>query len=144
MEAHVEALSLFAMGQQSPARPRRRNAIWDAMAEVFGYEPLTQSEMRLWGKLSWSLARAGATRESLIFAASEYQKEFATAPLTPTALEKHYSRYAAKKPKKVVVCAECGIGGGYHLDDCTKSEARAETRASDSQPQPQNGAAHIV
>lgn len=114
----MEALSLFQMEQRSPARPRKRNAVWDAFVEVFGYEPLTQSEIRLWGKLTWSLARAGATHESLLHAAHEFHKEFPTASLTPTALEKHYSRYAARQPKKVVVCGECGIGGGYHLSDC--------------------------
>lgn len=115
----MQALSLFESERQPPA-PRRRNETWDALAEIFGYEPLTESEIKLWGKLTRSLARAGATRESLVYAAREYQKEFATAALTPTALEKHFSRYAAKKPKKVEVCDSCGIGGGYHLADCTQ------------------------
>lgn len=130
MEGGMEALSLFEMAPRSPARPRRRNASWDALAEIFEYEPLTESEMRLWGKLSWSLARAGATRESLLYAADEYHKEFPTASLTPTALEKHYSRYAGRKPKEIVVCDACGIGGGLHLADCTEIEAQAEARAS--------------
>lgn len=126
----MEALSLFESSEQPPARPRRRNACWDALAEIFGYEPLTQSEIKLWGKLTYSLARAGATRESLIHAAREYHKEFPTASLTPTALEKHYSRFAARKPKKVEVCDSCGIGGGHHLADCDKVEARTTARAS--------------
>lgn len=121
----MEALSLFESEQQPPIRTRRRNATWDALAEIFGYEPLTESEIKLWGKLTWSLARAGATRESLIHAAREYHKEFPTASLTPTALEKHYSRFAARQPKKVEICEDCGIGGGYHLSDCRKIEARA-------------------
>jgi hypothetical protein len=131
----MEALPLFESEPQPPARSRRRNATWDALAEIFGYEPLTQSEIRLWGKLSYSLARAGATRESLMYAAREYHKEFSTASLTPTALEKHYSRYAARKKKKIAVCDSCGIGGGHHLDDCNKVEARTEERAS-SNPAP--------
>ena len=116
--------------ERPPARPRARNEMWDALAEIFEYEPLTQSEIKLWGKLTHSLKRAGATRESLIHATREYHKEFSTASLTPTALEKHYSRYAAKQPKKVVVCGECGIGGGHHLDDCPRIEAHTEVRAS--------------
>lgn len=133
----METLSLFESGKQPPARPHRRNATWDALAEIFGYEPLTQSEIKLWGKLTYSLARAGATRESLIYAAREYHKEFPTASLTPTALEKHFSRYAARKPKKVEVCSACGLGGGYHLADCNKVEARtAAGRASDLEAAP--------
>lgn len=128
----MEALSLFESDQQPPPRARPRNIIWDAFAEIFGYQPLTESEIKLWGKLTRSLSRAGATRESLSYAAREYHKEFPTAALTPTALEKHYSRYAARQPKKVVVCTECGIGGGHHLEDCSQVEARRNGRASNT------------
>jgi hypothetical protein len=99
---------------------RVRNEQWDAFVEIFEYEPLTESETKLWGKLTTSLRRAGATREKLIFAAKEYRKEFSTASLTPTALEKHYSRCVRsfQRKKEVKTCPECGIGGGFHLTDC--------------------------
>jgi hypothetical protein len=129
----MEALFQFEAPEQPPARPRRRNIIWDAFVEIFGYEPLTESEIKLWGKLTRSLKAAGATRDSLIHAAREYHKEFHTASLTPNALEKHYSRFAARQPKKVEVCDICGIGGGYHLADCRKVEAR--TAENDTGPQ---------
>ena len=130
----MEAQTQFDSEMMPPTSriPPRRNICWDAMAEIFGYQPLTDSEIKLWGKLSNSLRRAGATRESMLFAAREYKKEFPTASLTPTALEKHYSRCVARyqAKKAITVCDVCGIGGGYHLADCNKAEARAKTRAS--------------
>lgn len=123
----MEALSLFGAGTtQPPKKPRKRNELWDALAEIFGYEPLTQSEIKLWGKLTHSLSLAGASRDSLVFAAKEFHREFASASLTPTALEKHYSRYAGRIRKKVESCSECGLGGGFHIDGCTQSEARVD------------------
>ena len=113
---------------------RPRNELWDALLEIFEYEPLTGSETKLWGKIIKSLKDAGATRESMIYVAKEFRKEFPSASLTPTALEKHYSRYAGrfKKKKKVVLCEDCGIGNGLHLTDCPQVEARAAARASTS------------
>lgn len=104
----------------SQTESRARNEQWDALVEIFGYEPLTASEIKLWGKLTVSLKRAGATRDKLVFAAKEYKKEFSTASLTPTALEKHYSRCVRRyqRRKETKACPECGIGGGFHLTDC--------------------------
>lgn len=113
-------------------RPRQRNVIWDALAEIFEYEPLTRSEIKLWGKLTASFRDAGATKETLFFAYKEFKKEFPNASITPTALEKHYSRYVARKPKPRVLCPACGLGGGFHVTDCAHSEARTEARASEA------------
>lgn len=115
----MEALAL-----PQPSKPRRRNPHWDALATILEYEPLTQSEIKLWGKLTYSFKLAGATPESMAFAAAEYKKEFPTASLTATALEKHYSRCVARyqKRKQIVNCPECGIGGGRHLSDCTSKQ----------------------
>lgn len=105
---------------------KQRNEQWDAFIEIFEYEPVTQSEIKLWGKLTSSLKKAGATADSMKLVEREFKKEFPTASFTPTALEKHYSRYANRLRKKVIIkCPECGIGGGFHLADCTnKGEAR--------------------
>ena len=124
---------LFASEADQPKpRSRRRNIIWDAFVEIFEYEPLTVSEIKLWGKLTYSLRQAGATREILLTVVREYHKEFPGASLTPSALEKHYSRFAAKHKKtKPIVCSECGLGGGYHLAECSnKVEAQTVARAS--------------
>lgn len=103
-------------------KQRKRNEQWDALVEIFDYEPLTQSEIKLWGKITNSLKQAGATRESMIFVYKEFKREFKDASCTPSALEKHYSRYARlyQKKKDIVNCPTCGIGGGYHLTDCTE------------------------
>jgi hypothetical protein len=111
-------MEAFALPQQPKAR--KRNPHWDALVKILGYEPKTQSEIKLWGKLSHSFKLAGATPESMEFAAKEYKKEFPRATLTAAALEKHYSHCSARYEKKrqIVNCPECGIGGGYHLSDC--------------------------
>lgn len=125
----------------SDKKERKRNEQWDALAELFDYQPLTASEITLWGKLTNSLRRAGATRETIIFVHDEFKKEFPRASCTPSAIEKHYSRYARlyTKKKERVLCPSCGLGGGFHLTDCTagKVEARVnEPRASALQTPP--------
>lgn len=102
---------------------RPRNVAWDALVEVLGYEPLTESEKSLWGRITRSLNGAGATLETLQGVAAAYRKEWPECTLTVTAIEKWYSQFLSKANTKrraaMNVCPECKIGGGHHLIDCS-------------------------
>jgi hypothetical protein len=102
-------------------KPRERNPIWDICVEILGYEPVTVTEKSLWGKVVWSLQRAGATPDQIKASAAQYRKVWPNADLTITALEKHFSHFLSQVTRKASApppCPECGIGGGLHLEEC--------------------------
>lgn len=75
----------------APVRSRPRNPVWDALAEVFG-DPTTESNTRLRGRITRSLATAGATPEEIMRRAAAWPFHFPGAVLTETALERHWDR----------------------------------------------------
>lgn len=79
---------------------RKRNEVWDACVEVLGYEPLTVSEKRLWGRMTTSLRGAEATRERIVAVAEYYEKKWPGIDLTITAIEKWYSHFLSMKNKR--------------------------------------------
>lgn len=110
--------------QEQSKTGQKRNTAWDAAAEVLGYEPKTESEKALWGKMTSSLNRAGATSDQIHSVAEWYQRHWPGIDLTITALEKWFSHFLAKAEKKAkakanaVVCPSCEMGGGHHTADC--------------------------
>lgn len=98
------------------------NPVWDACVEALGYEPATESELKLWGRMTTSLRRAGADRDKIIAVAEFYHRSWPDLDLTITALEKWYShflRLKVKREKRQAVCDECEMGGGFHRADCS-------------------------
>lgn len=83
-------MTLFDPGPALPAH-RSRNYVWDALVEIFG-EPTTATNVKLRGKVSASLASAGATRDEILSRAAAWPFHFPGATLTETALEKHWDR----------------------------------------------------
>lgn len=80
-----------------PLHPAKRagtpNPVWDACVEALGYEPKTESELRLWGRMTTSLRRAGADQEKVVAVAAWYRKRWPDIDLTITAIEKWYSHF---------------------------------------------------
>lgn len=108
-----------------PQSQRKRNPVWDACVEVLGYEPRTDTEKSLWGKMTSSLTRGGATAEQIRSVAEWYQRHWPDMDLTITALEKWFSHFLAKAEKRAKarslasICPVCEVGGGRHAADCT-------------------------
>lgn len=72
-----------------------RNAVWDALVEVFG-EPSTDTARSLRGKVCSSLTRAGATSDEVVARAKSWPRHFENATLTELALEKHWDALGRK------------------------------------------------
>jgi hypothetical protein len=72
----------------------RRNEHWDALETVFGYRA-EGTERTTWGRVTKSLAAKSATAQSILEAARRYRLDMPDMLLTPTALDKHYSRLMA-------------------------------------------------
>jgi hypothetical protein len=75
---------------QIPTSARKRDEVWDAMADVFG-EPETTTARSLRGKLVKSLKAAGATYDDIVTRVQAWPMHFPDATLTETAFEKHYT-----------------------------------------------------
>lgn len=73
-----------------PRRPRARNPIFDALAEVFPAE--TESEKKFIGKISGELARAGASAEQVLTRARAALREWPRC--SPQAVSKNWSLLA--------------------------------------------------
>jgi hypothetical protein len=105
--------------------PRERFEVWDAMVEIFGYEPRTRTEQRAWGQLAHSLKDGGADREKLLAVAEWYHRHWPTIDLTVYSLEKWYSHFLGMHEKntrgRATTCPECNTGGGMHAEDCSKT-----------------------
>jgi hypothetical protein len=104
--------------------------VWDACVEVLGYEPKTDSEKKLWGKMTTSLKRAEATRERIVAVGKWYHKQWPQIDLTITALEKWYSHFLRLEEQRnrkggpingAPPCPDCGMGGGLHTADCPRA-----------------------
>jgi hypothetical protein len=81
---------LFPLEPVPPVK-RRRNAVWDALEEVFG-PATTRSNEKLRGMVSASLDDAGATPDEIYRRARSWPLHFPGAVLTETAFEKHWDR----------------------------------------------------
>jgi hypothetical protein len=109
--------------KSKPKRKRHpKDDVWDACVSVLGYEPKTESEKKLWGRMTKSLYDGGATGEQIHAVAEWYQRHWPNIDLTITALEKWFSHFLAKADKRakkeVHVCPHCEMGGGLHAADC--------------------------
>jgi len=110
--------------QEQSSTDRKRNIAWDAAEEALGYGPKTDSEKALWGKMTGSLNRAGATADQISAVAEWYHRHWPGIDLTITALEKWFSHFLAKAEKRATakansnVCPSCEMGGGLHAADC--------------------------
>jgi hypothetical protein len=110
-----------------PREAKPRDVVWDALEEILGFTPRTDSERKAFGKIVRSLKNAGATPEEMQNAAKEYTKAWPHCELTLWSFEKWFGHFLSKvvkrESKKVAACPECGIGGGLHLEDCTRARA---------------------
>jgi hypothetical protein len=88
--AGIVSDTLFPL-EPVPPVPRRRDYVWDALAEIFG-EPTTRTNQRLRGRIAASLRDAGATPDEILGRARAWPFHFPGATLTETALEKHWDR----------------------------------------------------
>lgn len=74
-------------------KPRPRNEWWDALVEVFGYEPLTPSERSKWGKVVSDLKAAHATGADVRRAKANYDAGVASGAINwtlyPTSISSH-------------------------------------------------------
>lgn len=73
--------------------PRPRNIGWDALTEVFGYDPEEEGEQTLWGKLA---AKANATEdphEAVRGRALALINQWGAKALTAPSLLKHWQRF---------------------------------------------------
>lgn len=112
---------------------RERNEVWDACVAVLGYEPLTRSEQKLWGKQVKSLQDAGADYNMIVAVARVYRMRWPGVDLTITSIEKWYSHFRAEALQRALIqppCPQCGVGGGYHAADCvTVTSGRSDRLA---------------
>ncbi len=76
-------------------RTKARNAIWDALTEVFG-DATTETARSRRGKVCRSLAGAGASPGEIVRRAKSWPRHFDDATLTELALEKHWDTLAHK------------------------------------------------
>lgn len=124
----AQVVRLFADQEYGPppgASPREaQDEVWDACEVVLGYGPKTVSEKKAWGKMIASLRGAGATAETIYFVAERYQKDWPDVDITLFAIEKWYSHFDRQRVKKArtraATCPECKLGGGKHIEGCTK------------------------
>lgn len=72
-------------------KPRPRNEIWDALAEIFG-DATTRTNQTRRGKIVASLKEAGATRDEIYRRSRMWHLHFPGATLTATALEKWWDQ----------------------------------------------------
>jgi hypothetical protein len=75
------------------AEPRPRNEWWDALVDVFGYEPRTKPERSKWGKVVSDLKAAQATGADIRRAKANYDAGVASGAINwtlyPTSLSSH-------------------------------------------------------
>lgn len=135
-EASEDSIALLAKPKAKNANttpdppPRPRNVVWDACVEALGYEPKTDTEKSLWGKMVRSLKAAGADEEKIASVAKWYHKKWPDTDLTITAIEKWYSHFLAmaegrtkrKVSATVGYCDYCGRRDGKHESDCMKGK----------------------
>jgi hypothetical protein len=120
-------MNLEPVNNVVPIREAKRvgvpNPVWDACVEALGYEPRTDSEKKLWGKMTTSLRHGAATPEEILDVAEFYHKKWPDVDLTITALEKWFSHFAAMRTKKIkarnrVICPHCDMAAPQHAADC--------------------------
>lgn len=120
-----EASEAEATESESKSEPRR-NEVWDVCEEVLGYGPKTDSEKALWGKMTSSLRRAGATTERVQAVADWYHRSWPDIDLTITALEKWYSHFLHleenRAKRSAAVCVFCEMSAPYHADWCQSAK----------------------
>jgi hypothetical protein len=82
--------------------PKRRNPTWDALVDVFGYEPETSAEKGKWGKAVKDLNAAGATPEEIKRRCANHARMADSGAmgwnLTPMALVSHWGELAKVAP----------------------------------------------
>lgn len=102
------------------------NEVWDACIEVLGYEPKTDSEKKLWGRMTTSLRNADADWEKIVAVGEWYHRHWPAIDLTITAIEKWYSHFLRLHEKRkrvqatVQFCDYCGKRDGTHEEDCRR------------------------
>ncbi len=79
-----------------PSPPARRDDLWDALAELLGRQPETDSERGAWNRAVKELQKARASPGDVLLRGSRYRQEWPDAELTPNALVKHWSRFGAE------------------------------------------------
>lgn len=84
-----------SVNQPLAAAPRKRDEIWDSLAEIFG-APTTRSAETRRGKVVSSLRRAGATPDEVFSRARRWALHYPNATMTDTALESHWDTLPRK------------------------------------------------
>jgi hypothetical protein len=112
-------------GEDAPASRRKRDEVWDLLVELFGPVAERTNAHAKRNKAVADLKRLGATVETIRAGARAWPKLFEGATLTDVALATHYPQMAQAagvkdgEVRQVESCAECGVGGGLHLADCS-------------------------
>ena len=103
----------------------------DALRQAVYGDPsvrLNRREARKVAIAATHLRQAGATPEQVLERAEAYRrhKTYGECALTAPSLVEHWSELApAKRKASAAPCAECGVGGGRHLAECTKAALAA-------------------
>lgn len=106
------------------AGARKRNPMFDELALACGLnlDAMTKEAARLCGIAATEITKAGGTPDMLRPAVRNYRALFVGAAATPKAIANHWPEIVpAKSRDGRAVCPECGIGGGYHIEDCSKA-----------------------
>lgn len=83
---------------QDLAPPRRRDEVWDTLVELFGDAPKSKNLRGAWNAAAKELREHGATPTEIKARFTRYRLAMPEAQCTPTALAKHWGRFAADVP----------------------------------------------
>jgi DNA-binding transcriptional regulator YhcF (GntR family) len=82
----------------NPSKGRKPDLIWNAVCELFGLEPTTKADRKRIGKwVSDFKTKNGVTHDEIKTRLERYRREWPKAADTPTALLKHWDRFATER-----------------------------------------------
>ena len=76
----------------APKKVREPNILWDAICSLWGFKPVTKSELSRIGKLSRDFKLKEATPELILLKGKAYKAKWPDVECSPEALLKHWDR----------------------------------------------------
>ena len=76
----------------APKKVREPNILWDAVCSLWGFKPVTKSELSRIGKLSRDFKLKEATPELILLKGKAYKAKWPDVECSPEALLKHWDR----------------------------------------------------
>lgn len=110
------------------AGARKRYPMFDELARECGLnlDAMTKEAARLCAVAAREIEAAGGTVDMVRPAVRKYRSIYVGAAATPKAIANHWPEIVPATSSDRAVCEECGVGGGYHLDDCLRRTGRSD------------------